>query len=236
MVRACRLAVAAVAVVALASACTMKNTEVPPLTGPSELGLSLSLFANPDVVNQDGTSQSQIVIYARDPGGQPVKNVPLRVDLGATPGTANMGKLSSQSVSTDTDGRATVTYTAAAPVTGDPGTVITVKVLPIGTNYANSLMRSVEIRLVAPALPVAFFTYVPVNPSAGANVTFDGTGSKASDGSTISTYDWEFGDGTTGTGIKPVHAYTRSGPYTVTLTVKETTGKTGSTSRSLYVQ
>ncbi|MGE5360847.1 MAG: PKD domain-containing protein [Bacteroidales bacterium] len=236
MVRLSRLVIV-VCVVALAgSACTMKNTEVPSPTGPSELGMSLSLFANPDIVNQDGASQSQIVIYARDQGGQPVKNMLLRIDLGATPATSNMGKLSSQSISTDADGRATLLYTAAEPVTGDPGTVITVKVRPVGTDYTTSLTRTVDIRLVPPALPVAFFTYVPVNPSVDSNVTFDATGSKSSDGATISTYSWTFGDGSRGTGPKPVHAYSKAGPYTVTLTVMDTTGKTGATSRSLYVQ
>ncbi len=236
MVRLNRLVIVACVAALAGSACTMKNTEVPSPTGPSELGLSLALSANPDVVNQDGSSQSQVVISARDQAGQPVKALPLRIDLGSTIATSNLGKLSSQSVSTDADGRASVTYTAPAPVTGDPGTIITVKVMPIGTNYGSSLMRFVEIRLVPPALPVAFFTYVPVNPSVGVSVAFDATGSKASDKATISTYTWSFGDGTTGSGAQVTHAYSKAGPYTVTLTVTETTGKSGSTSRLLYVQ
>jgi PKD repeat protein len=160
----------------------------------------------------------------------------LRIDLGATPATSNMGKLSSQSISTDADGRATLLYTAAEPVTGDPGTVITVKVRPVGTDYGTSLTRTVDIRLVPPALPVAFFTYVPVNPTVDSSVTFDATGSKASYGATISTFSWAFGDGSRASGPKPSHAYSKPGPYTVTLTVTETTGRTGATSRSLYVQ
>ena len=43
-------------VLALASACTMKDQEPPPLTGPSELGQSISIAVNPDVLPQDGAS------------------------------------------------------------------------------------------------------------------------------------------------------------------------------------
>jgi PKD repeat protein len=40
------------------------------------------------------------------------------------------------------------------------------------------------------------------------------------------TYDWDFGDGTTGTGVMPVKAYRDNGVYTVTLTVSNGTGVT----------
>jgi PKD repeat protein len=48
-----------------------------------------------------------------------------------------------------------------------------------------------------------------------AEVTFDGSGSSG----TISTYKWDFGDGTTGTGKNPTHKYTSIGNYTVILNV-----------------
>jgi PKD repeat protein len=32
----------------------------------------------------------------------------------------------------------------------------------------------------------------------------------------VTTYLWEFGDGSTGSGPKPTHAYARAGTYTVT--------------------
>ena len=51
-------------------------------------------------------------------------------------------------------------------------------------------------------------------------VTFDGSGSLDSDGS-ITEYTWDFGDSSTGSGVKPVHTYAQAGEYTVSLTVKD---------------
>ncbi len=72
------------AVVALAStigACTITDTQPPPLGGPSELALSLAITANPDVLSLDGASQSQVRIVARDENGQPKANVLLRAEI-----------------------------------------------------------------------------------------------------------------------------------------------------------
>jgi PKD repeat protein len=54
-------------------------------------------------------------------------------------------------------------------------------------------------------------------------LTFDGSGSKGD----IATYAWDFGDGTPGAGVKPVHTYP-DGPkqFTVTLTVADAQGHT----------
>ena len=59
--------------------------------------------------------------------------------------------------------------------------------------------------------------------SVGAAVTFDGSGSSDSDG-TITSYAWDFGDGTSGTGTIVSHAYSASGTKTVTLTVTDNSG------------
>ena len=53
----------------------------------------------------------------------------------------------------------------------------------------------------------------------GATVTFDAGGS--SDNVGITSYDWDFGDGTTGTGKTTAHIYANPGTYTVTITVKD---------------
>jgi PKD repeat protein len=56
----------------------------------------------------------------------------------------------------------------------------------------------------------------------GATVTFDAGGSKDNVG--IVSYDWDFGDETTGAGLTANHTYTSPGTYTVTLTVKDSAG------------
>jgi len=54
-------------------------------------------------------------------------------------------------------------------------------------------------------------------------ILFDGSHSYDSDG-TINRYHWNFGDETTDTGSQIMHSYTRSGTYTVTLTVTDNYG------------
>ena len=82
--------------------------------------------------------------------------------------------------------------------------------------------------------PVAAFTFSPANPVAGAVVTFNAAGSYDPDG-VITSYAWSFGDGWSGTGSTAFHAYGGSGAYTVTLTVTDNLGTTGSTTRTVQV-
>jgi PKD repeat protein len=77
----------------------------------------------------------------------------------------------------------------------------------------------------------------PAGPYSGApdqGIQFNGSGSSDPDGS-ISAYAWTFGDGGTGTGPTPTHAYTGGGLYTVTLTVTDNGGATGTASTTASV-
>ena len=60
--------------------------------------------------------------------------------------------------------------------------------------------------------------------NAGTTVTFDASGSTDNIG--VISYEWDFGDGTTGMGITVDHTYANLGNYTVTLTVKDVAGNT----------
>jgi len=51
-------------------------------------------------------------------------------------------------------------------------------------------------------------------------ITFDGSGSYDPDGDDL-VYEWDFGDGTTGEGVMPVHSYAGAGTYLVTLVVSD---------------
>lgn len=51
-------------------------------------------------------------------------------------------------------------------------------------------------------------------------ITFDGTYSSDGNNDPL-TYRWDFGDGMTGTGVRPVHTYGRSGIYTIKLIVND---------------
>jgi len=50
----------------LVSSCTIKEQETPDLSGPSEFGTAIVLSASPDILTQDGASQSMITVTTRD--------------------------------------------------------------------------------------------------------------------------------------------------------------------------
>jgi hypothetical protein len=70
--------------------------------------------------------------------------------------------------------------------------------------------------------------------SQGENVTLDASDSTDSIG--IVSYEWDFGDGTTGTGKTVNHIYEKPGTYKVTLTVKDAAGNYATDSITITVQ
>ena len=57
------------------------------------------------------------------------------------------------------------------------------------------------------------------------SVNFDASGSYDPDeGDSITSYRWDFGDGTTGEGISAEHTYSSEGNFTVNLTVTDSNG------------
>lgn len=78
--------------------------------------------------------------------------------------------------------------------------------------------------------PVARFTYAPWDPKTQEIVTFNASESYDPDGGAIQSYQWNFGDDSTGSGMVVVHQYQYPGNYTVTLTVTDDEGQTDSTS------
>lgn len=64
--------------------------------------------------------------------------------------------------------------------------------------------------------------------------TFDGGSSQAGDAQ-ISTYQWEFGDGATGSGGTVERTYESGGSYTVTLTVTDADGNSDSSEQEIHV-
>jgi PKD repeat protein len=74
----------------------------------------------------------------------------------------------------------------------------------------------------------------PYNATTAQAIQFNGSGSSDADG-TITAYQWNFGDSTTGTGVTPTHAYSSPGTYTVTLTVTDNKGATNSASTTATI-
>lgn len=106
------------------------------------------------------------------------------------------------------------TYTVTLTVTDDDGQEATAT-------------RDVVISLVD---PVAAFTSTATRLVAA----FDAATSSDADG-TIVSWDWDFGDGATATGPTVERTFTAPGTYTVTLTVTDDDGRTGTTSQDVTV-
>jgi PKD repeat protein len=242
-VRHLALAVGALVATAGVSGCTLKEQNAPPLAGPSELSTSVTLTATPDMLPQDGASQSMITIVARDAANQPIANLALRLDMAVGNMLANdFGRLSTRNPVTGGDGRATVVYTAPPWPPGgySPDTTLQIYAVPVGTNFDNANWHGVSLRLVeptivyAPGSPYAQFTYSPGAPRVGQNVFFDASASYDGDGSIVA-YQWVYGDGDTEGGQTQLHDFPYAGVYYVTLTVTDNEGKKSSTTHPISV-
>src|SRR3989441_1423148 len=77
--------------------------------------------------------------------------------------------------------------------------------------------------VILPKSPVSVMAWSPSRPVTGQTVTFDGSNSLDPDG-VITTYIWEFGDGTVGHGRTAAHNYTDAGTYTIELVVLDEDG------------
>lgn len=104
--------------------------------------------------------------------------------------------------------------------------------LTVTDNEGLQSTKTVSLRILAP--PSASFSFTPAKPTEGSVVAFDASGSSDPDG-TIASYAWDFGDGATGSGSEPSHAYARFGTYTVTLTVRDNDGLTATSSKALRI-
>lgn len=222
----------------------MKNQEAPPLTGPSEYGQSIVVTVSPDVLTQDGASQSLVTITVRGPNGEPLRNVSLRAEIFVNGERSDFGTLSAHNLVTGADGRATLVYTAPALPAGfnvDSGTQIQIGVTAIGSDFGNSTIRIASIRLVPPGTVVppadlnASFTITPQSPSDHQTVFFDASASETGSKSVIASYAWNFGDGSTGSGKTTTHSYNFPGSYVVTLTISDSIGRVSSLSKTVDV-
>jgi len=79
--------------------------------------------------------------------------------------------------------------------------------------------------------PSADFSATP----SGAQASFAASASSPNADQGIASYDWSFGDGATGDGARPTHAYAAGGAYTVSLTVVDDLGFTAHATHQVTV-
>ena len=220
----------AVAIAAVAGC--VKDVDQPALAGPSTFAHSIVMVADRDTLLQNGADFTDIRITSLSPDGTS-ENVQLRAQI-YVDGVANdFGTLSTKTPITP----ATIRYTAPPALSATANQVATTVTIGVtsasGGDFRGELTRSIDINLqpVGVIFPpnkslVADFTITPANPRVLDNVTFDA--SSSTNGGTSCglncTYGWNFGDGTTGTGLVATHQYRAIGTYPVTLTVTDQRG------------
>ncbi len=117
--------------------------------------------------------------------------------------------------------------------TGDGAYTVTLKVFETDGNSDTETKSDYITVSNVNQLPVADPSG-PYTGTEGTEVAFDGSASSDLDGSIVS-YDWDFGDGNSGTGVSPNHTYVQDGTYTVTLTVTDNDGAMDSDSTIVVV-
>jgi PKD repeat protein len=85
-----------------------------------------------------------------------------------------------------------------------------------------------------PVVPEAQFTWTPESPAVGEEVEFTDT-STTPTGTTITGWDWGFGDDETSDEQNPKHTYSAGGTYTVSLTVTNSDAQTDTVTHDIEV-
>ncbi|HYN06599.1 MAG TPA: PKD domain-containing protein [Vicinamibacterales bacterium] len=85
--------------------------------------------------------------------------------------------------------------------------------------------------------PVAAFTVSPAEPAVGQPVILNASASKAAAGRSITSFVWDFGDGSSpGSGMTTSHPFNGPGSYTVVLNVTDSTGRKGTASQTVTIK
>jgi PKD repeat protein len=86
------------------------------------------------------------------------------------------------------------------------------------------------------APPSVKFTTSPASPAPGQTVFFNASESKAAEGRTLVEYFWDFGDGSTATGVAVSHSYSAEGGFVVTLKITDDARTFAVSSQSVTVK
>lgn len=153
----------------------------------------------------------------------------LRDTAGTVLATLNPVDALNASASLNLASAGTYTLAVTGVGNGDPLTTGYTNYGSLG-NYALSATFTTPIGS-APTAQVAAST---VRGTAPLTVSFSGAGSSDPDGS-ITAYDWQFGDGASGSGVSVSHTYSTAGSYSAQLRVTDNSGLSASSAVTITV-
>ena len=192
------------------------------------LPLQVTVTATPSTLRPGG-AEAQIMVLVMN-GGQPVDgaDVTLRTDselaiVNPASGTTDSSGMIFSTFSTLSNG-GSIRVTATARK-------VDMRLVYEGQGYVDVPIQPEEVPPVPPPPPLPVTHQLPVavisiDRYAGEvpfTVMFDGRGSIDPDG-IITQYDWDFGDGESGTGYVMYHTYSNQGTYHVALRVVDNEG------------
>jgi PKD repeat protein len=215
---------------ALTISCAVQEPSAPPLSGPSELGLSLQLTASPDVLPRDGVTTSSIRITARDAQGQGISGQ--RILLSTSAGT-----LSASEVVTGSSGDAAFVLNPL-PMNQELSQVV-VSATAVTADAVNAATRTVNITVVGSA-PSATFSVNPASPKRLQMTTLSATAFvNGTICGTECTYSWRIDDASGEanlSGRTVLYRFQVARAYVVYLIVTAPNGATSATSKVVTVQ
>jgi PKD repeat protein len=187
----------------------VKTTQTAQITVTKADGNNHSPIAAINVTPGNGQSPLQVQFDASgssDPDGDALT---YRWDFGD--GSQGAGKATSHTYVTTGIMNATLTVTDIHNATSTASVPIMVSAPPVGQDTPTAVITMSSRRIIE-----------------GTPCRLSGAQSTPSDkDATITSYQWNFGDGSTASGKKVTHAYSNQGKYTVTLTVQDSKSKTG---------
>jgi PKD repeat protein len=100
---------------------------------------------------------------------------------------------------------------------------------------SDSATHTVQIQEPVTNQPPSAVISGPASGLVGETLDFDGSGSYDEDGGIVS-YAWDFGDGSTGSGVNVSHSYNVAGSYQVALTVTDDGGLSDSATHTVQIE
>lgn len=253
-------AVAAAALLAGLGGCKLNKQQIPDLSGPSELAMSLQLTASPDVIVADGISTSAIRVVVRNQNGQPLAGQGIFFSIAVGGSFADVGTLSETTATSNSSGIAQVIYRSPARTDNTARRLVEVAARPVTGDARGQIYRTVTIELrsaeprLFPPNPFNCVGVPPPNPGTsgcpfasfvvegpfGRQFLFQSTSTDSPDSTgrigIIVRYEWDFGDGSQGEDRPDVsHTYHVPGTYAVTHRVTDDNGATATAVRTVVV-